>query len=597
MNAQDRPASATGRRFALGATTIMAVLAAVLGLDAQESAPPDQSPAIPIRMAGSYTARGKHDVPLRAELFARGPRHWDIEFACRWGEKSSDLIFRGAAEGDLHQGLVSGRVYWVRGSLAPEHARTWSFEGPATAGVVRCTHYEVTPRKGKAANRKPDGTFLLTAEVPANTAPETARATPPSTASPPIVDAANEEKMLPTRTPCDWPRWRGPNGDGVLPAVHLDLSALRAGPEMLWKCKLGDGYSAASVAGERLYTMGYQEGQEVVHCLDAASGQEFWRFAYECPTHPKYPGTRCTPLVADGRVHVISFEGEAYALNAQTGTMVWRTDTRPLGAKIPMWGVAASPIPWRDMILYNAGKHGVALRSADGSVAWQSSQGGDGYASPVIGTVGGKPVAVFWNREGAFGVTPDDGTLLWSFPWPQGKPTTQYTADPLLWEDYLLVSAVYSQQGTGLIPVHGVQKQPVWTNPQAFKSSSPILLGEHIYAPYGNKGEGVLSCVPIRSGKVAWEQDLRSGISLLALGGHLVILTHHGEVRICKADPSAYREELAFPLKPAYSPTRPRGFRGRWWTAPAYAGGRLFCRRDDGLLLCLRVPVLAAQER
>jgi hypothetical protein len=58
------------------------------------------------------------------------------------------------------------------------------------------------------------------------------------------------------------------------------------------------------------------------------------------------------------------------------------------------------------------------------------------------------------------------------------------------------------------------------------------------------------------------------------------------------AAPAGYREELAITLNPAHSPARPKGFRSRWWTAPTYAGGRLFCRRDDGLLLCLRAPVL-----
>ena len=81
-------------------------------------------------------------------------------------------------------------------------------------------------------------------------------------------------------TAYDWPRWRGPNGDGISLETGWNPEALSGGPKVLWKVRVGTGYSNVAVKGNLLYTIGYKmrEKEDVVLCLDAETGEEIWRY-------------------------------------------------------------------------------------------------------------------------------------------------------------------------------------------------------------------------------------------------------------------------------------------------------------------------------
>ncbi len=79
----------------------------------------------------------------------------------------------------------------------------------------------------------------------------------------------------------DWPHFRGINRDGVSTESKLLASWPEKGPRELWRRPIGEGYSAISIAGGRLYTMyaGEQEGEpaEFAAAFDPATGDELWR--------------------------------------------------------------------------------------------------------------------------------------------------------------------------------------------------------------------------------------------------------------------------------------------------------------------------------
>jgi hypothetical protein len=54
----------------------------------------------------------------------------------------------------------------------------------------------------------------------------------------------------------EWPRWRGPAGNGISQETEWNPKALAGGPRMLWKAAVGNGYSSVAIKGNRLYTMG-----------------------------------------------------------------------------------------------------------------------------------------------------------------------------------------------------------------------------------------------------------------------------------------------------------------------------------------------------
>ena len=52
----------------------------------------------------------------------------------------------------------------------------------------------------------------------------------------------------------DWPRWRGPDGNGVSKETGWDPKALENGPKILWRTNVGYGYSNVAIEDGRLYT-------------------------------------------------------------------------------------------------------------------------------------------------------------------------------------------------------------------------------------------------------------------------------------------------------------------------------------------------------
>src|SRR5262245_51492516 len=72
----------------------------------------------------------------------------------------------------------------------------------------------------------------------------------------------------------DWPHWRGPTRDGISP----EESGFNAGrwfiDKPVWRTNVGKGSSSPLIVGDKLYTMGWRAGKDVVVCLDADTGKE-----------------------------------------------------------------------------------------------------------------------------------------------------------------------------------------------------------------------------------------------------------------------------------------------------------------------------------
>src|ERR1700752_3927412 len=93
-----------------------------------------------------------------------------------------------------------------------------------------------------------------------------------------VVLALGSAVVGQAQTP-EWPQWRGPNRDGVVPS----FTEPRPWPEQLtrrWKIDVGTGYATPLIAGNRVYIFSRQGEEEVMQALDAGSGKTLWRTAY-----------------------------------------------------------------------------------------------------------------------------------------------------------------------------------------------------------------------------------------------------------------------------------------------------------------------------
>jgi outer membrane protein assembly factor BamB len=371
-----------------------------------------------------------------------------------------------------------------------------------------------------------------------------------------------------------WPRWRGPRGDGISQETNWSAASLAGGPKVLWRASVGAGYSAVSVAGGRLYTLGSRDEKDVVSCLDAGTGKMQWEHSYACDAGD-YAGPRATPALDGGSVYTFSRAGHVFCLDTADGKVKWSRDlAAEMKAMPPQWGFSGSPVIEGDMLLLNAGKSGVALDKATGKTLWASEPAAAGYASPTaFETKGGKGVALF-GAKALYGVDAKSGRKLWEFPWETSYDVN--AADPVVSGSRIFISSGYGR-GCALLDVASGQPTVVWQN-KAMRNhfGSCLLIEGCLYGIDGNAGRGVLRCLAFATGTEKWNKDVGFG-SVTAAGGKLIVLNEKGEVIVAEASPVAYRETAR--CASLGSP--------KFWTVPVLCGGRLYCRNDKGALVCL----------
>jgi len=124
----------------------------------------------------------------------------------------------------------------------------------------------------------------------------------------------------------DWPQWRGPERTGYVPEGEPVPASLPAEPKVIWHVPVGDGFASPVILGGRVFHIDNQDGQEVAHAVDAATGQEVWHATIFSSHQDGFGiGPRCTPVADEGRVFVQSAKGEFQCLDAATGKVRWKT--------------------------------------------------------------------------------------------------------------------------------------------------------------------------------------------------------------------------------------------------------------------------------
>ena len=115
----------------------------------------------------------------------------------------------------------------------------------------------------------------------------------------------------------DWPRWRGPNGDGISMEADWDPEALAGGPKIVWKVDIGMGHSNVAIKDNRLYTMGLGG----VYCFDADTGEEIWLYSLDSAAD-----TLATPTTDGKFVYALDKDGILMCLKTKNGKLRWEKD-------------------------------------------------------------------------------------------------------------------------------------------------------------------------------------------------------------------------------------------------------------------------------
>jgi len=393
----------------------------------------------------------------------------------------------------------------------------------------------------------------------------------------------------------DWPQWRGPNRDGAVTDPKHKLEKLPAEPKALWKIPAGPGQSSPIVAGGKVLFMDAKDNQEIVHCLDLATGKELWT-AVAGPTvefSPAYGGgPRCTPLIEGDRVYTQSSGGEFRCLALADGKKIWETSFGGVygatflgnksgdpGAKETAsrrHGNNGSAAIDGDRIFVPVGStNGATLVAFDkktGKELWRAGNDNTAYSSVMVGTLAGTRQVVHFTADALMGVDVKDGTMLWRVPLKTGAK--RHACTPVIVGDTVMVSS--SSIGTLGFKVvkkgSGYDAEPAWANASNKTILTTPTVAEKTVFTLGSGDRADLVALDLATGSQLWAQrGLSDYASITAVNDKLLVLNSTGELLLVKADPAKY-EELGRTQLCA-----------KTWASPAYTDGKIVVKDEASL--------------
>jgi outer membrane protein assembly factor BamB len=382
----------------------------------------------------------------------------------------------------------------------------------------------------------------------------------------------------------DWPQFLGPTRNGVSAETNLNLAWSKEGPRILWKTKVGEGWSGPVMASNRVVIFHRVGDNEVVDCLNATNGMTLWRAEYPSTYRDDFgfeSGPRATPAIDGHRLFTFGANGILNAWNLTNGANLWRIDTRKqFSSEKGFFGIACSPLVEGDAVILNIGGAGagvVAFDKATGKVLWKATSEEASYSSPTAATINGQRRVFVFARKSLLALAPGDGQLLWEFPWAPRIDASVSAATPLVIGDHVFISASYGA-GAALLRVAGPKPEVVWSGDDILSSHySPVV--QHRGFLYGFDGRQEqrcrLRCVELQTGKVRWSEERFGAGSLLMIGDKLLILTERGELLVAPALPDKFMPSVRAQI--LGSDIRAH---------PALAHG-LFYARDKGALVCI----------
>jgi outer membrane protein assembly factor BamB len=380
----------------------------------------------------------------------------------------------------------------------------------------------------------------------------------------------------------DWPQWRGPERTGHAAPDSAALASLPQNPKVLWKLNIGGGFSSPVVAAGKLAYLDAQDGKEVAHVIDAATGKEIWRAPFSDLFEDEWgPGPRSTPIIDGDRLYAQSCKGEFRCFNLEDGKVLWGTSFEKdfgvtfLGSKAnegtaSRRGNDGSPVIDGERIFVPVGSpSGASLVCFDkrtGKILWKSQNDEAAYASLMTATLAGIKQVVYFSADALMGIEGSSGKLLWRVP--LRTDAKRHAATPIIYGDTVMVNS--HTLGVVCLKIaavpEGLKATTAWVNKEMkINISTPVLVDHFLYSQ-GPGREYV--CVDALNGKLAWSRDGfgEKYSSTIAIGNKLLVLTDRGELVMVAAEGGKCTEQGRMQIC------------GKTWNHPACADGKLYVR-------------------
>lgn len=401
-----------------------------------------------------------------------------------------------------------------------------------------------------------------------------------------LYQPASAEAFKPVE---DWPKWRGPRGDGVS-REPLGAAWPKDGLKRLWVADVGIGFSSPVAVGGRVYLFSLNNGRDNLTCFDADTGRVVWSHDADAGWGGDYAGARATPAVSGDAIYTFGGRGELACRDLATGTLRWAQDAlAATGGKAAQWGTASSPLVEGGLVVVQGGGGGgntaVAFRADTGAVAWKSQATVPaGYAAPIAVDVDGARQVVVFAAEAVLGLDPASGRTLWQEPWVSNYGVAATT--PVYRDGHLLVSTGYGK-GCLMLKLSAAGATKAWAKRDLDnKFNGMVLDGDLLFGVSDVRGGGRLTCLSWPDGAVRWKADDSAltvgpgGSVVRAAGDHLLLMSEGGVMTLARASAAGVVMVSQFQALEGVTNV---------WSTPLVYGGRVYAKAPKELV-CFELP-------
>lgn len=373
--------------------------------------------------------------------------------------------------------------------------------------------------------------------------------------------------------------WSQPGGSPTHAMYHLSLGAPLS---VAWSADVGEGSSDEKrilsqpiVAEGRIYTM---DSASIVSAFNAESGKTLWRIDLDIDEEDEgfFGGG---VAYNDGQIYATTGLGRVFVVDALTGAFVWEQ-------KVPAPIRAAPAVSGGRVFVLTVDNQMFALDEETGEVLWdhsgiQETAGLLGTASPAVG---GSTVVVPYSSGEIFGLLAENGRELWG-----DSLSAVRRIDPIadlahirgmpVIDRGIVVAISHSGRMVAIDERRGARAWDI----DLGGIEMPWVAGDFIYVL---TNESQVVCLTRRDGRVRWvkqlqrfadEEDLEDPIQWVGpvlAGDRLIVAGSHRKAEAISPYTGQVLGSIDLPGAPA--------------VAPVVAGNTLYFLIEDATLLALR---------
>jgi outer membrane protein assembly factor BamB len=401
----------------------------------------------------------------------------------------------------------------------------------------------------------------------------------------PASDAGTNPVAVAIVSRPSFPQYLGPNRDGVLTDPKLATNWTTQAPEILWRQKVGAGWSGFVIVGDLAITQEQRGEEEFVVAYELLTGKPRWQHADKARYNTVIAGEgpRATPTVVSNRVFTCGGAGLLNCLDLVTGKRLWSCDLiAESSGKVPQWGYTCSPLVVEDLVIVHGGEEVsqslLAFDVETGKRVWSGGMNSPSYSAPRFATLAGVPQILSFNDGSVSAHSPATGATLWEKPWGNGNVAC---ASPVV----ISSTQVLFSSGYG-VGAELLEISQVTTNRLAarliWKSIRMKSKFAHIYARDGSLyglDDGIFACLNLADGSQRWKEGRYGHGQGLLVDDFYLLMAESGELVLLRPTPEAPNELARF-----------RVFNSKTWNPIALAGDLLLVRNDQEAA-CLRLKL------